>query len=194
MSCAGAAKHRAQSPCHHKQRPSRYWSPVSNTSTALTLTGRAIALESFAPRRDASNEAFVRQRFQCFEVSREYGLMASGLDCGHFPSDPFGLLPRAGRPGRLPTHGLPLAVALEKGSGVQVIRDHALPVLHGRPDQAEGDDRGIAVLLNANVFGAVSSRWASGLSGWGRAHVAHDVRLADPTALGAGVNQGLGPK
>src|SRR5262245_44427444 len=107
--------------------------------------------------------------------------MKSRLDCGHFPSKPFGFFHRARHPGRLPTHDLPFTVALEEGSAVQIARYGDPPVLLGLADQAEGDYRRIAVLLNPNVFGAVSGCRVSGLRRRSRPLATHNIRLADPS-------------
>src|SRR6266850_1773086 len=60
--------------------------------------------------------------------------------------------------GRLPTNGLPFAVALEERAGVEVVCDLRLLSFAGGSDQTKSDDGRGAVLLNANVFRAVDRR------------------------------------
>ena len=55
----------------------------------------------------------------------------------------------------LPINDLPFAFALEKRTGVQIVCDFRLAVLLSRRDETKSDDGGVAVLLNANVFGRV---------------------------------------
>src|SRR6266511_3191371 len=106
--------------------------------------------------------------------------MKGGLSRGHFFTDFVRRFNRTWHSSRLPTHGLPLAVALEECSGVQIVRNRDLLVLLGCSNQSERDDRSIAVLLNANVFGAIGDLRITGLRRRRRAHAAHDIRLADP--------------
>ena len=56
---------------------------------------------------------------------------------------------RVGDPGRLPRHRSPLAARLG-GPGVQVFRDVRLPVPALGAHEPEGDDGGVAVLVDAH--------------------------------------------
>src|SRR5437660_9188087 len=89
-----------------------------------------------------------------------------------------GLFFRARHLGRLPSDRLPFAAAFEKCPRVQVIVSLSRPLPFRCPDQAKGDDRGIAVLLNANIFSAKDSGGTSLLRLRCRALVAHNVGLA----------------
>src|SRR5262249_59437123 len=63
----------------------------------------------------------------------------------------------------LPRHRLPLAVAFEKGSGVQIICDRSFSIFDGRPYKTKSYDGGVAVLLYADVFGLIKRRCAVGI-------------------------------
>src|SRR5690349_19987799 len=56
---------------------------------------------------------------------------------------------------RLPVHYLPAVVALQERAAVQVVRDRDLALVLRRAHQAQRDDRGRAVLLDADVLGRV---------------------------------------
>src|SRR3712207_4736602 len=97
----------------------------------------------------------------------------------------------------LPRDHLPPAVPFQKRAGVQLVLDlFAAFFLVACADEAERHDRGVAVLLNANVFRRVS--------GWRLvclrrlflrgADVLHDLSLAATSSAGPGVDDLFRPE
>src|SRR4030095_3088671 len=125
------------------------------------------------------DEGLIGQRFDEFGIGGKHRPMESRFGLGNFL---LGFLVRARNSSRLPSHDLPPAVALQKRAGVKEFCDLSLAAALSGGNQSECDDRGVAVLLNAYIFGGVSSRRVSGLTSGRRPRVAHDVGLADSSA------------
>src|SRR5688500_9149468 len=82
--------------------------------------------------------------------------------------------------GGLPANYLPFTISFQERAGVEIIRDGFCTCLVGCGHEAEGDDGGLAVLLNADFFGGINGGAFLGLRGGTGlgAQVAHDVAFA----------------
>ena len=97
---------------------------------------------------------------------------------------------------RLPGDGLPFVVAFYERAGIEVVRYFGRALFFGGGDQTKSDDRSVAVLQDADVFGAVSGDtfvWFL-RRGRFRFHVAKDIGFAEALAGGTGVNEFIRPE
>jgi hypothetical protein len=95
---------------------------------------------------------------------------------------------------RLPVNDLPFAATFEKGAAVQIARDFRLVAFRCRADETKRNDGGVAVLLYADVFGAVIRLFFARFGSAFRAHFTQNISLAEAAPDGAGVDEILGPE
>ena len=95
---------------------------------------------------------------------------------------------------RLPGDGLPFVVAFYERAGIEVVCYFRRALFFDRGNQTKSDDCSVAVLQDADVFGAVSGNALLRFLWRGRFRfdVAKDIGFAETLAGGTGINEFIG--
>src|SRR6185295_3631390 len=80
------------------------------------------------------------------------------------------------------------------GSGVEKVCDLRRPLSSCRANQAESDDRCIAVLLDTDILCGVGGRGVTGLGRRRGTNILHHVRFVAPAPAGTGVDELVSPE
>src|SRR5690349_6742368 len=134
---------------------------------------------------------WIRERRKISDIARKHGFVKRAGGYCYFALA-FGFSARHTR--RLPVHHLPLAIAFDECAAVEQIGDILRTASLGSCNETKRDDRGVAVLLNADIFSSVNRLRIRWFRGGRRAHVVHHLGLVHATAGRTCVDQIVGPE
>jgi len=95
---------------------------------------------------------------------------------------------------RLPGDGLPFVISFYERAGIEVVRYFGRALFFRGSDQTKSDHRSVAILQDADVFGAVRGNTWFLWRGRFRFRVAKNIGFAETLAGGTGVNEFIGPE